>query len=106
MSRKCILTGKTEGIHMHHVFFGADRKASDKHGFIVPLHWDRHLAASPYRTPHNDRRTDLMLKRYMQSEYEKKHSRAEFLAIIGRDYLQELTSYSLSELIIDYWSEQ
>jgi hypothetical protein len=35
--RKCYICGSQRWIERHHVFFGANHKASDKYGLIVPL---------------------------------------------------------------------
>jgi len=51
------------------------------------LRWDRHIADSPYRTPHNDAEVDDMLKRLGQKAFEESHSREEFMEIFGRNYL-------------------
>lgn len=37
--------------------------------------------------PHQDRGTDLRLRRFAQSCYEDKHSREEWMEKIGRNYL-------------------
>ena len=87
--KKCFVTGATEGLHLHHIFFGSgDRKVSDENGFIVWLRWDMHIADSPNATPHNDRGTDLFYKRMCQRKYEETHSREEFMSLIGRNYLE------------------
>ena len=36
---------------------------------------------------HQDRQTDLLLKRECQRKFEETHSREEFMKIIGRNYL-------------------
>lgn len=77
----------TDGLHKHHIYFGANRKISEENGFYIYLRWDYHIADSNNKTPHNDRHTDLFYKRLCQREYEKTHSRAEFIALIGRSYL-------------------
>lgn len=87
--KKCAITGYTgPGLQLHHVFFGADRKLSDEYGLTVWLRWDRHIADSPHATPHNDRSTDLWLKRIAQRRFEEVHgTREEFLKIFGKNYL-------------------
>ncbi len=85
--KECFLTGATEGLQLHHIYFGANRPISDKHGFVVWLRWDRHMADSPYKTPHNSRNVDLYLKQKCQKKYEETRSREEFIALIGRSYL-------------------
>ena len=83
----CFLTGSTENLDKHHIYFGGNRKISDKNGFWVWLRHDYHIADSPHLTPHNDRLTDLYLKRKCQAKYEETHTRDEFMKIIGRSYL-------------------
>lgn len=39
--------------------------------------------------PHQDRQTDLLLKRVCQRKFEETHSREEFMEIIGRNYLDD-----------------
>lgn len=86
--KRCYVTGMTDGLHKHHIFFGTgDRQISEDNGFFVYLRWDYHIADSPNKTPHNDRHTDLYFKQLCQKEYEKTHTREEFIALIGRSYL-------------------
>ena len=86
--KECFVTHSNYDLDCHHIFFGsANRKISDREGFWVWLRHDRHIAGSPYKTPHNDRQTDLWLKRLCQEAYEKTHSREEFIQLIGRSYL-------------------
>lgn len=88
--RICFITGATNGLQEHHIFFGTgDRKLSEKYGLKVWLRWDYHLADSPHRTPHNDREVDLWLKRIAQRKFEETHSRSEFIRLFGRNYLEE-----------------
>lgn len=35
--KRCYICGSQRWIERHHVFFGANHKASDKYGLIVPL---------------------------------------------------------------------
>lgn len=86
--KECFVTGNTEGLHKHHIFFGtANREISDQHGLWVWLSWYLHVADSPYKTPHNDNQTDRALRKICQAEYEKTHTRDEFMDLIGRNYL-------------------
>lgn len=81
----CYITGSTEGLHFHHVYRGRNRGISDRKGFTVWLRADWHVC-SPYSV-HEDHRLMLRLQRECQREYEKTHSRAEFIRLIGRSYL-------------------
>lgn len=85
--KKCYITGSTTGLHKHHIFGGINRTNSEKHGLWVWLKWDRHIADSPYRTPHNDAEVDLMLKKDAQRKFEELHTREDFMRIFGRNWL-------------------
>ena len=87
--KKCFITGSTENLDLHHIYGASNRNISDKNGFWVWLRHDYHIADSPNKTPHNCRMTDLYLKEICQREYEKTHSREEFIALIGRNYLED-----------------
>lgn len=89
--KKCIITGyQGPGLQLHHCFYGPDRKLSDKYGLTVWLKWDRHIADSQHATPHNDRATDLWLKRIAQRRFEEVHgSREDFIRLFGRNYLED-----------------
>lgn len=89
--KECLITGYAGGgLQKHHIFGAANRDNSEKYGLWVWLRYDRHIADSPYATPHNDRSTDLWLKRMGQRAFEQVHgSRDEFIRIFGRNYLGE-----------------
>ena len=70
---------------IHHVFYGtANRKISDKEGFIVPLCND--CNTGPHGV-HFNRELDLELKRLCEKKYLENHRLAEFMDLIGRNYL-------------------
>lgn len=82
---KCYFCGKPRQA-IHEVFFGtANRKISIDNGFCVGL-CNAHHNGSNYSVHHN-RDMDLKLKRLYQTEYEKTHSRDDFIKLIGRNYL-------------------
>lgn len=85
--KECYLTGAKSGLHKHHIFGAFNRDNSEKYGLWVWLRWDRHIADSPHRTPHNDAEIDLMLKREAQRKFEESHTRDEFMQIFGKNYL-------------------
>lgn len=86
-NKQCFITGATQGLHKHHIFFGANRSNSEKYGLWVWLKWDYHIADSPHTTPHNDKNTDDWLKRMAQRKFEESHSRDDFIRIFGRSWL-------------------
>lgn len=67
------------------VYYGtANRRVSEANGFIVPLCRDHHTGNDGV---HFNKRMDLFLKRKCQEEFEKTHTREDFLKLIGRNYL-------------------
>lgn len=62
---------------LHEIYGGSNRKRSIKNGFVVPL----------CRKCHQDNEVLKFLKRFIQKEYEKKHTREEFIRLIGKNYL-------------------
>lgn len=83
--KECYITGRTYGLHLHHIYEGKNRKKSDKYGFVVYLSPEWHNM-SDYGV-HFNRELDLRLKRECQAKFEETHTRAEFMAIIGKNYL-------------------
>lgn len=81
----CFLTGATDGLHLHHIFGGRNRKVSDENGFTVYLRWDYHVGTD--YCVHKNHVLDEMLKQACQLKYEQVHSRDEFVKLIGKNYL-------------------
>lgn len=84
--KQCYLTGETGLLHKHHIFFGRGlRKISEENGFWIYLLPRLHNMSND--GVHFNRELDLKLKRACQKKYEEKHTREEFMALIGRNYL-------------------
>jgi hypothetical protein len=66
---------------------GKNRQSSIKNGFCVGLCTYHHNGSN--EAVHFNIQNDLILKRVYQKEYEKTHSREEFIKLIGRNYLDE-----------------
>lgn len=82
----CYVSGSTIGLDLHHIYFGnPGRKISDKNGFTVYLRHDIHMALHERRKPFE--RLNEELKMACQRKFEETHSREEFMALIGRNYL-------------------
>lgn len=83
----CYISGSTKDsgadIHIHHIFGAANKHASEKYGFIVPLRADWHDMAD-YGV-HFDRELDLRFRRKCQ-EYWLEHygTKEEFILIFGK----------------------
>lgn len=82
----CYITGETENLEKHHIYFGSRRKTSDKYGFWVWLTPEMHRGTDGVHGK-NGHELDQRLKRICQRRYEENHSRDEFMALIGRNYL-------------------
>lgn len=80
----CYFTG-TAPVERHHIFGGANRKLSEKYGFVVPLRPDLHPngAMATWTKQLND--LDIYLKRQAQIYYEKHYgTREDFRREFGR----------------------
>ena len=90
-NKQCYLCVLLEGnyayqtVEDHHIFFGPNRRNSEIHGFKVNLCIRHHREGK--EAVHLNRENDLILKRKCQAEYEKTHTRQEFVQIIGKYYL-------------------
>lgn len=85
----CMLEGdySYKRVHNHHIFFGpGERPISEEYGFKANLCIDRHHQYGPEAVHVNAEVSDR-LKAICQREFEKTHTREEFMALIGRNYL-------------------
>jgi len=86
--KECYITRQTGSLHKHHIFFGTGkRKISEDNGFWVWLLPRLHNMSD--EGVHFNPQLDKRLKRECQAKYEETHSRAEFMALIGRNYLDD-----------------
>ena len=84
--KRCYICGSTYDLHEHHIFFGtANRKQSEIHGFKVWLCARHHNMSRD--GVHNNYELNLKLRQECQAKYEETHTRAEFMAIIGKNYI-------------------
>lgn len=83
---KCYFCGKPKQ-HIHEVFFGANRQRSIQNGFCVGLCFKCHRDLHDGKYLSDDETMNLHLKKLYQTEFERSHTREEFLTIIGESYL-------------------
>ncbi len=84
--KRCYLCGTTYNLHEHHCIHGSgNRKNSEKYGLKIWL-CAAHHNMSNYGV-HNDAKLDLEIKQMAQKEFEKTHTREEFMKIFGKNYL-------------------
>lgn len=76
----CIECGRKKQ-HIHEVYYGKNRRTSMLYGFCIPLCYECHNII------HNNNELEKKYKRSCQEEFEKIHTREEFISIIGRNYL-------------------
>jgi hypothetical protein len=87
-AKRCYLTD-AEGVPLekHHIYFGSGmRSISDKHGLWVWLVPEMHRGTYGVHGKEGHK-IDLLLKRDCQRKYEEKHSREDWMKLIGRSYL-------------------
>ena len=85
---RCYLCHRTDNLDTHHVFFGANRKWSEKYGLTVKLcHNSCHIFGK--NAAHKNKQTDAMLKDMAQRKFEQMYSHEKFMEVFGRNYLIE-----------------
>ena len=82
---KCYFCGRPREA-IHEIYFGTgNRKVSIEKGFCVGLCNQHHNMSND--SVHFNRSKDLHLKKLYQEEYEKTHTREEFIKLIGRSFI-------------------
>lgn len=84
-NKECYFTGSTGPLHKHHIYGGPNRRVSEREGFWVWLCPELHNMSN--EGVHFNKEFDNQLKQRCQAEYEKTHSREDFMKLIGRNYL-------------------
>ena len=84
--KECYECGAKTNLNEHHIYFGGNRKVSEKNGFKVWLCGNHHNQSND-GVHCGNRRLDLKLKQDCQRKYEETHTRQEFMSLIGRNYL-------------------
>ena len=83
--RVCYICGTRHWLERHHIYFGKNRKNSDKNGFTVWLCEAHHRGTYGVQGKLGEY-LDFKLKRECQGKYEETHTREEFMQIIGKNY--------------------
>ena len=83
--KECYVTHRTDNLHLHHIYFGANRKLSDKYGCTVWLTAEWHNASN--HGVHFNHELDLELKEECQRRFEEVYPDLDFRTIFGRNYL-------------------
>lgn len=86
--KECYLTGRTYGLHEHHIFGGANRTKSEQYGLKVWLCPELHNMSE--NGVHNNAELMQAIRKAGQMAFERVHgSRADFVRIFGKNYLGE-----------------
>lgn len=85
-SKVCLVCGSPY-IEIHHVFFGtANRRLSDRYGYVVPLCPTHHREGA--YSAHKSMELNMAYKCMAQRHFEEHNgSREDFIRIFGRSYL-------------------
>jgi hypothetical protein len=73
-------------LHEHHVYGGPNRPISEAEGFKAYLCLAHHEFGP--EAVHENNRIMRILQQDTQREYEKTHTRKEFMELIGRNYME------------------
>lgn len=89
--KECFLCGRAfeygpDRLEDHHIFFGPNRKHSEKYGLKVWLCGDS-CHRNGHMSLHKNRKIDLAVKGIAQKKFEETHSREEFRKIFGKSWL-------------------
>lgn len=87
--KKCYITGRTSGLHVHHIFEGKNRNLSEKYGLKVYLIPELHNASGEGVHGKNGHILNMELKKEAQRTAMKYYgwSKEDFIRIFGRNYL-------------------
>lgn len=83
--RKCYRCGTTYNLHRHHIYYGPNRKNSEKYGCWVYLCGRHHNLSN--EGVHSDRAYDLRLKAECQRAFEEIHSHEKFMEVFGKNWI-------------------
>ena len=73
--------------HGHHIYPGANRRISEQEGFVCRLCVQHHTEGP--EAVHSNITNMRIIQMDAQREYEKTHTRQQFMDLIGRSYLDD-----------------
>ena len=83
--KECFVCGTTYNLHNHHIFYGPNRKISERTGMKVWLCAFHHNCSD--KGVHTNKELDLELKQLAQETYESENGHEDFMKLFGRNYL-------------------
>lgn len=84
----CYVCGTTEGLHLHHVFYGtANRRLSDADGLTVYLCYKHHNGSN--NGVHLNKKLDLELKKKAETKWLECYAKTkdDFIQRYGKNYI-------------------
>lgn len=82
----CFVCQQQGILEEHHIFFGANRKLSEKYGLKVSLCYEHHRGTNGVHGK-NGKQLNEKLKQIAQRRFEQDHTREDFIKIFGKNYL-------------------
>lgn len=83
--KECYVTHRKDGLHLHHIIYGSNRKNSDKYGLVVWLHYEYHTGK--FGVHSGNKKLDLELKQLAQRKFEERYGHEKFMEVFKRNYL-------------------
>jgi 5-methylcytosine-specific restriction endonuclease McrA len=80
-NHQCYICGY-KPVQVHHIFFGAERRFSDKYEECMVA-----LCIRCHQKAHSDKNFNLELRKMAQERFEDKYSHDRFMRECGRNYL-------------------
>lgn len=84
--KECYVCKTTQNLHLHHIYFGKNRKLSDEDGCVCYLCQEHHTGRSGV---HRDYSLDIKLKRVCEEAWLKHNNRTiqDFIKRYGKNYI-------------------
>lgn len=88
--KECYECHKTTNLHLHHIFFGKNRKKCNKDKLVVYLCYDHHEGTNGVHGK-NGHKLDLKLKRIAELKWLEGDNKIveDFIQRYGKNYLEE-----------------
>lgn len=87
--KECFITGRTTGLHRHHIFYGKNRSLSEKYGLWIWICAELHNMGDYGIHGKYGRELDIQLKQDAQRRAMEVYgwSTEDFIRIFGRNYI-------------------
>lgn len=87
--KECFITGRTTGLHRHHIFYGKNRSLSEKYGLWIWICAELHNMGDYGIHGKYGRELDMQLKQDAQRRAMEVYgwSTEDFIRIFGRNYI-------------------